>query len=60
MNGVTTDNSQSMFINCNLLQGGNGTKYSETYNGQDISTCDVTMAVIDTVSTPGYLTLKVN
>ena len=40
-----------MFASCTSLVGGNGTAYDSTKT-------DKTMAVIDTPSTPGYLTLK--
>ena len=39
-----------MFSNCTSLVGGNGTTYDSTKT-------DKSMAVIDTVGTPGYLTL---
>ena len=47
----TTCGSTNMFRNCDNLVGGNGTIY-------DSSIVDKTFAVIDTPSTPGYLTLK--
>ena len=50
--GWTTSNvtnSDNMFYNCTSLVGGNGTVFDSTK-------IDKTMAVIDTVSTPGYLT----
>ena len=40
-----------IFTGCTSLVGGNGTTF-------DSSKTDKTMAVIDTPSTPGYLTLK--
>ena len=43
--------SDAMFSDCTSLVGGNGTTYDSTKT-------DVAMAVIDTPSTPGYLTLK--
>ena len=52
--GWTTENvtsSSSMFSYCYKLKGGNGTKYNSSYQ-------DATYAVIDTASTPGYLTEK--
>ena len=45
------DNSDSIFSGCTSLVGGNGTVFDSTKT-------DKTMAVIDTASTPGYLTLK--
>ena len=42
-------NSTNMFLNCNNIVGGNGTKYNATYK-------DATYARIDTAETPGYLT----
>ena len=44
-------NSNNMFFGCTSLVGGNGTVYDSTK-------VDKTMAVIDTVDHPGYLTLK--
>ncbi len=44
-------NSSKMFSLCDSLVGGNGTEYSGSYT-------DKTYAIIDTVSTPGYFTLK--
>jgi len=43
--------SYSVFYQCNMLKGGNGTAYNSSYTGGSY-------AVIDTVETPGYLTLK--
>ncbi len=43
--------SDGMFSGCNSLVGGNGTVFDSTKT-------DKTMAVIDTPTTPGYLTLK--
>ena len=44
-------NSNHMFVGCEKLVGGNGTKYNSSYE-------DKTYARIDTSSTPGYFTLK--
>ena len=44
-------NANSVFYNCTALVGGNGTIF-------DSNKTDATMAVVDTPSTPGYLTLK--
>ena len=49
-NATNVTNSAGMFYNCSSLVGGNGTVY-------DSSKIDKTMAVIDTATTPGYLTL---
>lgn len=43
--------SSSMFSGCTSLVGGNGAVFDSTKT-------DKTMAVIDTPTTPGYLTLK--
>ena len=42
-------NSTNMFLNCNNIVGGNGTKFDTTYK-------DAIYARIDTAETPGYLT----
>ena len=44
-------NSTGMFLGCNEIVGGNGTKYNSNYT-------DATYAVIDTDSTPGYFTKR--
>ena len=49
----TISNGSNMFYNCTSLVGGNGT----TFNSTKI---DQSMAVIDALGTPGYLTLKTN
>ena len=49
-NTSNVTSSNDMFYNCTSLVGGNGTVYDSTK-------IDKTMAVIDTPSTPGYLTL---
>jgi len=43
--------STNMFNGCTSLVGGNGTVFNSSYT-------DKTYAVVDTVTTPGYLTLK--
>ena len=43
--------SKYMFVDNNVLVGGNGTIYSNSYR-------DKTYARIDTIETPGYFTLK--
>ena len=45
------ENSNSMFSDCNVLKGGNGTEYSS-------SNVDVTYAHVDTEGNPGYFTAK--
>lgn len=45
------DTTDSIFSGCTSLVGGNGTVFDSTKT-------DKTMAVIDTPTTPGYLTLK--
>lgn len=44
--------SSKMFNNCLMLTGGNGTTYNQSYT-------DSNYARIDTTSTPGYLTAKI-
>ena len=48
---TSSTSSTDMFKDCTLLVGGNGTVYDSTI-------VDKTRAVIDTPSTPGYLTMK--
>lgn len=50
---LSTNGGGGMFYGCTSLKGGNGT----TFDG---SKTNAEMAVIDTPSTPGYLTLKSN
>ena len=52
-NTSNVTNSYNVFFNCTSLVGGNGTRYDNTKIG-------INMAVIDTPSTPGYLTLITN
>ncbi len=52
-NTSNVTSSDEMFSGCTSLVGGNGTVFDSTK-------IDKTMAVIDTPSTPGYLTVKTN
>ena len=47
-------NHGNMFNNCNVLVGGNGTRYV------DLKVNDKTYALADAEGTPGYLTYKAN
>ena len=62
-NVTNVTNSDGLFWGCTSLVGGNGTRYIDKANAAesgDTSYHDITYAVIDTPSTPGYLTLKTN
>ena len=48
---ISVASSSYMFYACSNLIGGNGTAYSDEH-------IDYTYARVDTLSTPGYLTLK--
>ena len=57
-NGNASSGSTWMFDGCNNIVGGNGTTYHMDSSQYISDFTDKTYAVVDTPSTPGYLTLK--
>ena len=53
---VTAGNDADMFTDCNVLEGGNGTKYADRYAADPTTAVDKTYAKIDRVGDPGYFT----